>query len=214
MRISEVGPLTILTVDGILSCGFSINLLALPQGFEPTHYDWRMDSGTPMERRATGKEVRMMVSVGSKGSFVYDHEVNLTARDASGRDASAVYTVHANPPAGRLIPVYDDPSSRLSVMRTSEDSGLQLFGYDTVLVKAETEGLVGRRTFGWKVAGRMQEAASDADRVIVSMLVTGDSTRIDSYEGAMVEASIQDEVGQSIFLHQFVEAVVSTAGPE
>lgn len=209
MRISEVGPLTVLTASGSPSGGFSISLLALPQGFAPTDYQWVMGAGTSAEQRATGKEVHLTVTIGSKGSFVYDHEVKLTAKDDQGNSASATYLVHLNPPAGRLTPFYDDPLSRLSASHNNQESGRQLLAYGTVLVKAETEGLAGHKSFVWRVAGRVQEAPPEADSLAAPMFVSGDSARIESYEGVMVEASVQDEVGQSLVLRQFVEAVVS-----
>lgn len=210
VKISGVGPLTLSNDENGPFGAFSVALVALPQGFTPTDYEWEIDPDTPQELRAVGKEVRLTLSIGSHGSLTYEHRLKLRASNASGDSAKATYTIHAHPPTGQLIPRYDDAFSRPGVRGLIPSSGnpIEQQAYQRVLVEAQTEGLLGRTVSAWKIGGSSPKVLQDSSGLVVNMLVTGDPGNIESYEGVSVEVMITDEIGQSVRLRQFIEAVV------
>lgn len=200
LRTSESGPFGAL----------SIKLMAIPQGFTPTDYQWETETDIFQERRVADREANLTLAIGSKGYLVYDHQVRLTARDESGNSATASYTIHVEPPSGRLNPHYDDPASRVRATGGTESEGgfRNLLGYETVLVEADVDGLLGHTTSVWRVGEGVPQVIENSNALVTRMLVTGDPERVESYEGVTVEVSITDEIGQSVMLKEFIEATV------
>jgi hypothetical protein len=172
---------------------------------------------SPGEQSAQGRSVNFDIYVGSKENLHYDHQVRVVARDDFGTAATAGYTLRLEPPAGFLLPRYDDSRSQVGATALRETDGtlLRTMAYNTVLVEVRTEGLVGRVDYFWSPTPVNEtRESSDIDKTVFRMLVSGDSNDIESYEGLLVRVHAIDEIGQSLSLEKYVDAVTEVEEAE
>lgn len=189
---------------------FPVSLRVVPRGFVPTEYRWKIEVGESTQQSASGERVDLNLLIGSKENLRYEHRFQVTASDKTGNTATARYTIHLEPPAGFLFIRYDDPRSQVGASSQTESEGfvLRRVAYKTVLVEARTEGLLGHVSYTWSPDPVYESAVSpDLDQTVFKMLVSGDSNDVESYEGVMVKVQAIDEIGQSVSLQKFADAV-------
>jgi hypothetical protein len=210
VKIISVGSLS-LARDANGAFGmFPVSLEAVPHGFRPTQYHWKIDEGSSWEQSALGGRVDLDMSVGSRKGLRYDYRFLVVASDEFGNTATARYTLRLEPPTGLLFVRYDDPRSQVGAGAQTESDGATLhrLAYRTVLVEARAEGLLGHVKYAWSPAPVDEaEASQDRDQAVFKMLVSGDPNDIESYEGLVVRVHATDEIGQSVSLQKFVDAV-------
>lgn len=215
VRIEDASPLVLRKEENGWSGSLSVVLVGISQGFEPVSYTWKVYEDTVEEQSFVGKRVKVKLSIGSWERLRYEHIFRVTASDDLGNSADATYTVHVSPPDGELVPLYGDPSSKLGAKSTVHLDGLtrETLAYRTVLVKAETEGFVGRMSYAWSAEPGGLDEVVGSDGAIVWMQLNGDPDAVDSYEGSKVGVKIIDDIGQSLSLERFVEAKVQKTHP-